>query len=70
VMRGATVRVDVLPPVDTSGWSAKTMNAHVAEVRAMFLQVLGQEDSPSEPRKPAKAKKKAPANPRKKAGAE
>jgi putative phosphoserine phosphatase/1-acylglycerol-3-phosphate O-acyltransferase len=58
VMRGATVRIDVLPPVDTSGWSAKTMTAHVAEVRAMFLRALGQDGDP-EPkprRKPAKAR--------------
>lgn len=44
VMRPASVRVDVLPLVDTSGWSAKTMNAHVAEVREMFLRALGQEE--------------------------
>ena len=42
VMRPATVRVDVLPPVDTSGWSAKTLNKHVTEVRNMFLKCLGQ----------------------------
>ena len=42
VMRPATVRVDVLPPIDTSGWSPKTMNRHVTEVRNMFLKCLGQ----------------------------
>lgn len=51
VMRPAKVRVDVLPPVDTSGWSAKTMNEHIAEVRGMFLKVLGQEDDPDQPKK-------------------
>ncbi len=70
VMRGATVRVDVLPPVDTSGWSAKTMNAHVAEVRAMFLKALGQNDAPAEPPKQPKARKKAAARQGKKAKAE
>ncbi len=42
VMRPATVRVDVLPPIDTSGWSARTLNKHVTEVRNMFLKCLGQ----------------------------
>lgn len=46
VMRAATVRVDVLPPVDTSGWTARTMNRHVTEVRNMFLKVLGQPEEP------------------------
>jgi putative phosphoserine phosphatase/1-acylglycerol-3-phosphate O-acyltransferase len=44
VMRGGTVKVDVLPPVDTSGWSVQTINDHVAEVRKMFLDALGQSD--------------------------
>ncbi|MEO6666586.1 MAG: 1-acylglycerol-3-phosphate O-acyltransferase [Nitrospiria bacterium] len=46
VMRAATVRVDVLPPVDTSGWAVKTMNRHVTEVRNQFLKVLGQPEEP------------------------
>ena len=37
VFRPATVEVDVLPPVDTSGWSAETIEEHVAEI------TLGQE---------------------------
>tara|TARA_R110001606_G_scaffold227516_3_gene375572 strand:+ start:838 stop:2484 length:1647 start_codon:yes stop_codon:yes gene_type:complete len=42
LMRPAKVRVDVLPAVDTSKWTSRTMNAHVAEVRGMFLKALGQ----------------------------
>ncbi|WP_339825731.1 HAD-IB family hydrolase [uncultured Parasphingorhabdus sp.] len=42
LMRPAKVRVDVLPVVDTSKWSVRTMNEHVAEVRGMFLEALGQ----------------------------
>tara|TARA_R110000824_G_scaffold45651_7_gene131887 strand:- start:1919 stop:3628 length:1710 start_codon:yes stop_codon:yes gene_type:complete len=42
LMRPAKVRVDVLPAVDTSKWTSRTMNAHVAEVRGMFLEALGQ----------------------------
>ena len=42
VMRPATVRVTVLPPVDTSDWQVKTLNTHVRDVRNMFLRTLGQ----------------------------
>ena len=42
LMRPAKVRVDVLPAVDTSKWTTRTMNDHVAEVRGMFLEALGQ----------------------------
>jgi putative phosphoserine phosphatase/1-acylglycerol-3-phosphate O-acyltransferase len=45
VFRAATVEVEVLPPVDTSEWTPETINDHVAEVRDMFLAVLGQDDS-------------------------
>ena len=49
VMRPATVRVTVLPPVDTSKWSPRTINTHVRDVRNMFLRTLGQpEESAAE----------------------
>lgn len=38
-----TVKVEILPPVDTSQWSDETINEHVAEVRGMFLAALGQQ---------------------------
>ncbi|WP_108812710.1 HAD-IB family hydrolase [Sphingorhabdus sp. Alg231-15] len=44
VMRSATVKVDILPPVDTSKWKRATLDEHVAEVRNMFLDALGQSD--------------------------
>jgi putative phosphoserine phosphatase/1-acylglycerol-3-phosphate O-acyltransferase len=66
VMRPAQVRIDVLPPVDTSGWSTKTLNQHIAEVRGMFLKALGQEEDKPET-KAAPKPRKAPAKPRKKA---
>ncbi|MCZ6831165.1 MAG: lysophospholipid acyltransferase family protein [Gammaproteobacteria bacterium] len=40
--RPATVRVDVLPPLDTSQWKVKTLAQHMADVRALFLEALGQ----------------------------
>ena len=56
VFRSATVEVDVLPPVDTSGWKLSTMNQHVKEVRDLYLAVLGQRDPEPEAKgsKPAK----------------
>ncbi len=68
VMRPATVRVTVLPPVDTSEWQVKTLNTHVRDVRNMFLRTLGQpEETVAESvakeaaptAKPEKAPKKA-----------
>ena len=44
LMRPAKVRVDILPAVDTSKWSIRTINKHVAEVRGLFLEALGQAD--------------------------
>ena len=43
VFRPATVEVDVLPPIDTSSWSAQTIEEHVAAVRHLFQLTLGQE---------------------------
>jgi putative phosphoserine phosphatase/1-acylglycerol-3-phosphate O-acyltransferase len=72
VFRPATVEVDVLPPVDTSGWRAETIDRHVAQVRAMFSSVLRQEErldrevSPIRPRvlsAPSEAEKKPVARP-------
>ena len=36
------VRIDVLPAVDTSSWTAAHMNEQVNDVRNMFLRALGQ----------------------------
>jgi putative phosphoserine phosphatase/1-acylglycerol-3-phosphate O-acyltransferase len=40
--RPGTVTVEVLPPVDTSSWRPATIERHVAEVRQLFLEALGQ----------------------------
>jgi len=39
-LRGGTVHVDVLPPIDTSGWSTATLDEHVEDVRERFVAVL------------------------------
>jgi putative phosphoserine phosphatase/1-acylglycerol-3-phosphate O-acyltransferase len=46
VFRSATVDVEVLPPIDTSDWQAKTIDRHVAEVRNQFLHALHQKEGP------------------------
>jgi putative phosphoserine phosphatase/1-acylglycerol-3-phosphate O-acyltransferase len=46
VFRSATVDIEVLPPVDTSEWRAKTIDRHVADVRNQFLHVLHQREEP------------------------
>ena len=80
VFQPGTVRVEVLPPVDTSGWSTERMNEQVTEVRNLFLKALGQPEQtvaealresselPEDmrPEKAGSTRKKAPA--KKKAG--
>ncbi|GLZ52993.1 1-acylglycerol-3-phosphate O-acyltransferase [Actinomycetospora sp. NBRC 106378] len=40
-VRPGTVRVTVLPPIDTGDWSTETLDDHVAHVRGLFLDTLG-----------------------------
>lgn len=44
IYRSGTVEIDVLPPVDTSKWSAQTIDEHVSDVRNMFLEALDQNE--------------------------
>jgi putative phosphoserine phosphatase/1-acylglycerol-3-phosphate O-acyltransferase len=37
-----TVDVEVLPPIDTSQWSASTIDTHVTDVRNQYLKALNQ----------------------------
>lgn len=41
-VRPAPVLVDVLPPVRTDGWRPETVDRHVAQVRDLYLDALGQ----------------------------
>jgi putative phosphoserine phosphatase/1-acylglycerol-3-phosphate O-acyltransferase len=59
-MRPATVRVEVLPPVDTAGWRVATIDRHVLEVRNLFLRSLGQPEQPAALRTPARAASSRP----------
>jgi len=42
IFRSGTVHVDVLPAIDTSSWSVKSIDEHVAQVRNAFARTLGQ----------------------------
>ncbi len=66
VFRAATVDVQVLPPVDTSGWRIANLNEHVREVRNMFARALGQADEEATDGSPAanKARTRTGAKPR------
>jgi putative phosphoserine phosphatase/1-acylglycerol-3-phosphate O-acyltransferase len=59
VFRQATVEVDVLPAVDTRNWRAETIDEHVAEVRALFLHTLGQDEERILPAGRPKKRKKS-----------
>jgi putative phosphoserine phosphatase/1-acylglycerol-3-phosphate O-acyltransferase len=45
IFHPGTVNVEVLPPIDTSKWSVSTIDAHVADVRNMYLLALDQKAS-------------------------
>ena len=53
-----TVEVEILPPVDTSKWKVGTIDEHVAEVRGMYLEALGQEEPQPEPAKLREARQR------------
>ena len=40
VIRPATVEVVVHPPISTEGWTAETLDRHVADVRERFIETL------------------------------
>ena len=40
LISSGTVQVAVLPPVDTSKWTARTLDRQIARVRGMFLETL------------------------------
>ncbi|MFK7937388.1 MAG: HAD-IB family hydrolase [Saprospiraceae bacterium] len=42
VFRPTLVKVVVLPPINTDDWDKENMDAHILEVRKMFLKELGQ----------------------------
>jgi hypothetical protein len=52
------VHIDVLPAIETAGWSVANIDEHVAEVRNAFLKTLGQPELSAE--ETAKARRDTP----------
>lgn len=48
IFHPGTVDVEVLPPIDTSQWSADAIDTHVEDVRNMYLQALDQKQTVEE----------------------
>ena len=42
IFRSGTVKVDILPAINTSDWSVGNIDEHVTHVRNLFLKTLGQ----------------------------
>jgi putative phosphoserine phosphatase/1-acylglycerol-3-phosphate O-acyltransferase len=42
-VRPATIDVTVLPPIETTGWTRDSLDAHIAEIERMYLGALGGE---------------------------
>jgi 1-acyl-sn-glycerol-3-phosphate acyltransferase len=40
LLRNGHARVDLLPPIDTSGWKREQVHEHAEELRALFLEYL------------------------------
>lgn len=59
IVRPTTVDVTVLPPIDTSGWSAGTIDDHIADTRQLFLTTLGQTEKAKPKRKKRATTKRA-----------
>ena len=47
LIKSGTIRVDCLSPIDTSAWTTETLETHIADTRAVFLQYLPPEETPA-----------------------
>jgi putative phosphoserine phosphatase/1-acylglycerol-3-phosphate O-acyltransferase len=59
IFHPGTVDVEVLPPIDTSKWSASTIDTHIKEVRNQYLQALDQKKTEQKPESKPKQETKA-----------
>lgn len=42
------IEIEVLPPVDTSGWNRRKLGEHLAEIEAMFVAALPEDQRPEQ----------------------
>lgn len=40
-----TITVDILPPISTTDWREETLDEHMAQVRRVYLEALGEQDA-------------------------
>lgn len=48
-MLPGTITVDVLPPISTDDWREETLEEHMAQVRRVYLEALGEQDAAGPP---------------------
>lgn len=46
LIKGVPITLDVLPAIDTSGWSLETIEQHVADLQALFVDHLPEDQKP------------------------
>ena len=47
LIRSGEIRADCLAPIDTSTWTAETIEDHISETRDVFLRYLPPEEAPN-----------------------
>ncbi len=45
--RAGTIRIDVLPPIDTTSWTVETIDQHIADTRAVYTAYVPPQTEPS-----------------------
>ena len=40
-VRPTTIDVDVLPPIETTGWNHRELDARIAEIHELYVETLG-----------------------------
>lgn len=48
-LRGVDIEIEVLPPVETSGWNKRKLTEHLAEIEQLFADALPEEQKPAVP---------------------
>ena len=48
IVNRTTVEIEFLPPIDTSHWTAETLDQHMAELRDVYIRHLPEDQRPLE----------------------
>ncbi len=44
LVQPATIRINVLDPIETKSWKKKDLNGHISRIRDLYLEALGQQE--------------------------